>query len=203
MTAQTDVTTNQTDHLCKIANDMGISRVSFQRWLDKEAAKMLATLKSLLEVVCTVAVSAVERFAAADHFKVDTSDSAVVKIGDMGDNFRANFLSKVEKNVPAAELVVRRLTKNALDKDIREELGSDCEETTLAHLWEMLTRQSRGQKGNLLTNGYANICYIKDAKGKLWAVDVRWDAYYDGWRVLASSVGVPHRWLAGFQVFSR
>ncbi|MEK7525572.1 MAG: hypothetical protein AAB561_00960 [Patescibacteria group bacterium] len=203
MTAQTDVTTNQTDHLCKIANDMGISRVSFQRWLDKEAAKMLATLKSLLEVVCTVAVSAVEHFAAADHFKVDTGDTTIVRIGYLGDNFRANLLSKVEKNVPAAELVVHRLTKNSLDKDIREELGADCEETTLAHLWEMLTRQSRGQKGNLLTNGYANICYIKDAKGKLWAVNVYWDADFGGWHVCAGSVEYPLRWIAGYQVFSR
>ncbi len=160
----------------------------FKLWLKK--------VSGLLKRVNHVTVSAVKKFAAADHFKV--GNAGIVWIGE---NFETNFLGKVEKNVKDATVVVYRLEKSSPDKDIRHELGSDKEETALAHLFELLTRQSRGESGVLLTNGYANIFYVRDAKGNFWAVNAYWSS--DGWYVYANSVMSPNGWDGGYRVVSR
>jgi predicted metal-dependent peptidase len=98
------------------------------------------------------------------------------------------------------ELRVSQLKKNSLDKPILAELG-DKAETTLSAIWELLTKQPNGESGVLLTNGYANIFYVRDAKGVLWAVGARWSS--GGWYVCASSVEGPGGWNEGSQVFSR
>jgi len=145
------------------------------------------------------------RFVARDHFKVDTDDSAEVKIAYLWDDFTNNFLDKIEEEVPEAELAVRKLDKNLLDKDIRAEIGADKEETTLSQFWVLLKKQRSGkaEDGDLLVNGYANILYIKDAKGVLWAVLAGWRAGHGGWSVGASSVLGPSGWGAGIRVVSR
>ena len=53
----------------------------------------------------------------------------------------------------------------------------------------------------LLTNGYANLFYIRDTDGILWAVRVDWGG--DGWYVNARSVERRGRWFAGIQAFGR
>ncbi|MEA3323517.1 MAG: hypothetical protein U9Q12_04820, partial [Patescibacteria group bacterium] len=62
-------------------------------------------------------------------------------------------------------------------------------------------KQGSGEDGHLLTNGYANICYICDCDGVLRAVYCDW--YGDGWDVRARSVDVPYAWDDGNRVFSR
>ena len=64
-----------------------------------------------------------------------------------------------------------------------------------------MSLQSKGDEGVLLINGWANIFYIRDAKGVFCAVGVDWDG--DGWDVRARSVGCPRGWGAGGRVFSR
>ena len=152
----------------------------------------------LLKQVATVAVRAVKKFSAQNTFG---ATKPAIKLWYLGDNFKQYFLGKVEKNVPAVTLAAHQLTKASLDAPILAELG-DRVETSLAHFWELLIKQANGETGILLTNGYANIFYIKDANGTLWAVRARWYAGY-GWNVFARSVGYPLRWLAGSPVFSR
>ena len=162
----------------------------FKLWLKK--------VSGLLKLVSTVTVSAVKKFVAVDNFKVGNAG-----ITWMSDNFKTNFLGKIEKNVKGATLLAHRLEKSSLDKDIRDELGSDKEETTLAYLFELLSRQSDGKSGVLLTNSDANIFYVRDANGNFWAVNAIWNSMDRGWSLNAYSVTGPGGWLGGGRVFSR
>jgi hypothetical protein len=155
--------------------------------------KLLAFLKRFK-------VAGNEHFVATDHFT--HGNEAGVKFWDFGSNFKANFLGKVEPSVPAGFLKSYHLKQNSLDGPIREELG-DRPETFLSDFWELLAKQPNGEDGQLLTNGAANIFYIRDANGKLWAVGASWSGADGGWCVDADSVGSPSPWSAGRRVFSR
>ncbi len=152
----------------------------------------------LLELVKKVSTTATEKFAAAEHFKKGTTKG--VQIAWLGDDFKSAFGKKVEENVPAGSLLVHTLLRASLDPPIITALG-DNHETTLAELWQLLAAQPNGENGTLLTNGYANIFYIRDTEGTLWAVGALWSS--DGWDVYANSVEDPCRWGSGFQVLSR
>ena len=152
----------------------------------------------LLEPISTINVAGTSKFVARDHFKLGEPEG--VKIGYLGDNFKSHFLKKVEQNVPQAQLKSRKLKQSSLDPPIITALG-DNHETYLAQLWELLKAQPKGESGTLLTNGYANIFYIRDADNILWAVSVYWDD--DGWNVDAYSVDTPGRWDDGDRVFGR
>lgn len=150
---------------------------------------------NLLKFVSQVSVSATKRFIAKDHLKA-------ANVGWTGDNFKRLFLNKIETNVEGATLAAHILTKSSLDAPILAELGSRAE-TKLAYLFQLLVMQVNGQSGVLLTNGYANIFYVRDDEGNLWAVDALWRSGCGYWDVEAFSVGLPFRWDAGDQVFSR
>jgi len=68
-------------------------------------------------------------------------------------------------------------------------------------MFALMAEQGNGEDGILLTNGYANIFYIRDINGVFWAVYCCWDG--DDWCVNANSVGNPNGWSSGNQVFSR
>jgi hypothetical protein len=157
----------------------------------------------LLWWLIRVPVQATKKFVAKDHFLVDTSATAKVTIGYLGTDFMANFLGKIERNVPAIDLVAYRLGNDSGDQPVLDQLGEKTE-TTLAQLWQLLFQQPRGEAGMLLTNdGYADIFYIKDMNDKLWAVHAAWRAGFDDWSVHASSVRRSAAWRAGSRVFSR
>lgn len=158
----------------------------------------------LLQLVTTISVGAAKKFAVTDHFVIVTTEDAVVKIGYLGENFKKWFLPKVEKARKAAMLSCYQLLKNSLDGPIMSELGGeDKAETSLSEIYELLGRQSHGEEGVLLTNGYANIFYVRDASGVLRVVDVYWYSGHRYWCVNADEVTFPDRWDAGDQVFAR
>ncbi len=160
--------------------------------------------KKLLEALTTVSVAACEKFVAKEHFKVDTGRKAKVKIAFLWDNFSKHFLPKTEEGVLAGEIKVHKLLQSSLDAPIMTELGDPTSySTTLADMWAMLEKQPNGEEGALLVNGYANIFYIHDIEGNLWAVSADWFADRGGWRVGAYSVERPGRWVDGIQVLSR
>ncbi len=166
-----------------------------QRFLSGE---LVVKTSELLRQVVIVSVDGVKKFVAADHFKVGTVGS--VRIAWLGNNFKQVMLDKVEESVSAATLVVHTLIKASLDAPIMVELSNRAE-TTLTRLWELLCKQPNGESGVLLTNGYANIFYVRGTDGNFWAVLAYWHS--GGWLVYACSVGYPRRWDAGSQVFSR
>lgn len=122
----------------------------------------------LLVALSTVEVPAVAHFVARDKFTtLNTPDG--VKLYWVNDSFRQNFLRKVEYDVPACMLQKSRLRDDAIDNQILDELGLRVA-TSLAHLWELLKRQPKGEKGTLLVNSLVNICYLEDEGGHLWAM---------------------------------
>lgn len=154
----------------------------------------------LLQLITTVRVPGAKSFAAADHFKVGETEG--VRIGRLGDNFKKNFLGKVEEDVAEAELKIHKLLRPARDEEIRAALGAN-HESTLAHLWRLLKLQPKGEDGVLLTNGYVNVCYIPDIHGIIWAVDAYWDVDSRVWAVEIRSFEYPYGWGGGARVVSR
>ena len=69
----------------------------------------------------------------------------------------------------------------------------------MAALFSLIRLQGAGQPGFLQTNGYANIFYLRDAKGILCAVRVGWDG--DGWVVDAISVDDPLAWNGKHEIY--
>lgn len=157
----------------------------------------------LLKRVSTIELPAVKDFIAADHFVVDTSEKAKVKISYLGDNFRKYFLPKKETGeVAAEELTVNELLEDAYDPAIVTDLGGEEKvEISLGQFFAMFAKQPNGESGQLLTNGRANIGYIRGDDGVLWTVHGRWND--DGWVFEASPLDNPYRWYAGYQVLSR
>ena len=165
--------------------------------------KKVSLPESLLEFLGTIDIPASsESFIAKEKFVVNTSSNAKVRISYLGDNFKENFLGKMEDPIGETTLQYGKLLKRSVDEPIIAELGGEVKvETTLVEMFSLIEKQGNGQSGTLLTNGYANIFYIRDVKGVLWAVACGW--YDDGWRVVALFVGHPAEWDDGDQVFSR
>jgi hypothetical protein len=146
-------------------------------------------VSSLLEPVTTVDVEGIDEFVASGKFREgETIDG--VKIWSLGGNFKTSFVGKSEKDIAPATLRIQKLRKASLDTPIRNDIGADNEETALGQFWELLKKQGQGQAGVLLVNGWANIFYIRDQNGTLWAVLARWFSGL-GWCVGADSVSFP------------
>lgn len=156
----------------------------------------------LLELVGVVTVSVSEKFVVRDHFVVNTSDDAPVRIGWVSDYFQSKFLGKVEEPTGEVELKPQRLRKYSVDGPIIEELGNFAE-TIMAELWALLKLQPKGESGMLLTNGYWNVFYVRDVEGVLRAVNVSWNADDGNWDVIANSVEDLYGWRADSRIFSR
>lgn len=163
-----------------------------QRFLSGE---LVVKAVCLLARVASATVSGAKKFVAKDHLKS-------ANVGWISGNFDKLFLNKVEESVGDANLAVSSLTKDSLDAPILAELG-DRAETSLAYLFELISKQSKGEDGVLLTNGYANIAYVRGNDGNLWAVSAYWNSVDGYWSVGAYSVGYPYRWVAGRQFLSR
>lgn len=166
-------------------------------------AKAASKPRLLLEMVGTTTIAATtKKFVAREKFVVNTAEGAPVKISGVESNFEAWFLDKVEEHF--AEIVLRygKLRRWSRDIQIISELGGEEKaETTLAAVYALMELQKDGKKGALLTNGYANIFYVRDVNGILCAVGVRWRG--GGWHVGAYSVGDPDEWFDGSRVFAR
>ncbi len=183
--------------------DLDIHRIGLDDFIERIAGLLMEGANRLLDFVGTVVVPAVERFVAADHFVVDTSGKRPVRIAFLGDNFKRHFLGKIEVGVAVANLRIHRLKVLSRDIPIITELGGEARaETALAHLFHLLSLQPNGGSGTLLTNGYANIFYVRDERKNLWAVYAFWSAADGGWNVFVFSIEHPNEWSVGNQVLS-
>ena len=177
----------------QLFGDNGEERLAeFNLWLKR--------VTSVLRRVTTVHVCDIKRFIASAAFGKD--NPAGIKFF-LGENFKNNFLGKIEENVPATELAVDVLTKPLLDAPIRAELTHQREETFLAYFYELISKQPNGEAGPLLTSGYTNVFYIRDVKNIVWAVHAYWRSGDRGWNVNADSVTDPNEWHAGSQDVSQ
>lgn len=143
------------------------------------------------------------KFVANDKF---VSNSREVKFDRISDGFMERFLAgdgKIEEPVDEQTLSYGNLTKGSVNGAIIEELGGEAKvEIILSAIYDLLLKQPNGEKeGVLLTNGYANIFYVRDTSGVLCAVSVWWRDV--GWRVYTNSVRDPSGWGAEDRVFSQ
>jgi len=164
--------------------------------------KVLQPLKTIAEFPMTA------EFRAIDHLRITPQDeeaTAELVIGFITDNVKNNFLvdgGKVETSIFDSKIRPYTLKKNSVDSSIIADLGGEeAAETTVAEMVSLMRRQGRGQQGILLTNGNANIFYIRNTKGVLWAVRCRWNSSY--WVVRAFPVADRDAWRAGDQVLVR
>ncbi len=164
----------------------------------------------LIEMLGTVPTSATTLpFVAKDRFKLK-KDGGICSY--FGDNFKAWFMKGVGKTeAPFAGSTLRygTLRRNATDMPqnpggeaiIPTLGGEEKSETTLTEMFFLMEAQADGKEGILLTNGWANIFYVRDSAGVLRTVRVFWGGV--GWGVDAYSVGGPYVWNDGHRVFSR
>ncbi len=161
-----------------------------------------ATKPLLIPVGTTSLAATTTPFVARDRFVVNTGKKAPVKISYLGDNFKSWFLGKEEQPFAGSTLKYGKLSRYSVDGPILAELGGEtAAETTLTELFALMEAQKNGESGPLLTNGYANIFYVRDAAGGLRAVYANWND--DGWRVGAVSILYPNDWYDGHRFFSR
>ena len=152
----------------------------------------------LLKFLGIVTIPATERFIVSDRI------AAIRKSGRKiytGSNFEKWFFEITVEPIEETQLRHYKLLKAEVDGTIIAELGGKIKaETTFSGMLALMEKQANGENGILLTNGYANIFYIRDGNGVLRAVGCYWDG--GGWYVRADSVEGPDRWGEGYQVFS-
>lgn len=123
-----------------------------------------------------------EKFISKEKF---SEESEEVKFYGIWTYFTAWFLSgdgKIEESFNEHMLHFGSFIQPPFDSLIVKYLGGEARvETTLSDVWYLLKMQASGEHGFLLTNGDANIFYVRDIRGLLRVVGIRWGA--GGWSV--------------------
>lgn len=111
--------------------------------------------------------------------------------------FARRFAVKVETAVNRClrTCVLKTLSN---DNEIIGELGIP-DESKLADIWRLLSRQANGEGGALQTNAVSNIFFVRDGMGDLGVVDAVWGGA--GWEIGASPIGKQRSRPAGTRVF--
>ena len=155
----------------------------------------------ILEKVAEIKIPAIRRFNASKKFKIDPPYGRV-QIYSLQDSFKNIFLNKIEDPIASSSLkIYKNLVPFPDQETIIAEIG-DSNETTLGQLYYLMSLQPRGEEGRLLTNGTANIFYIRSISKDLECVVVNW--FGSGWNLGAYSITCTHcTWHAGRQIFCR
>lgn len=160
----------------------------------------LAPFKTL-SYIGTINIPFAGRFIVAEHFVVNTGNTAVAKVSVLGDNFKNWFLTEVEGGPVGITLSYHQLLRKSVDELIIKELGGEAKvEASLVVVWHLMCQQRNREPGVLITNGEFNVFYVLDVDNVLRAVVVSWHG--GGWDVSALSLMSPSGWDAGCRVFS-
>ena len=151
----------------------------------------------------TVVSVSTKPFVARDHFVLNISPNASIRIPSIGGNFRRWFLDRIEEPLATNVLRGSKLCKASKDGPAIAELGDEKEAlTTLTEIFACRQLQAGGKRKPLLTSGYAHIFYVRDVDNMFRAVCVLWRN--GGWSVNAWTIGdAPSKWSADSLVFSR
>lgn len=175
-----------------------------KRFLRKEDpwAEAQKAATALLKFVKTVKLPAVAASKPEDYLKVTPPrkrKSAKVVIGYVSDNVKALIKGRSEPEEAEATIRIHELCQASVDGPIMAGLGENAK-TGFNRMFQMMEKQGRGQKGDLLVDGRASIFYIE---GTDWAVRCFWHSGDESWFVGADPVTGPNAWGAGRQVISR
>lgn len=160
---------------------------------------------SLMRFVGTTTIPArTTRFVPGDHFVVNTTEDAHVKISYVDPDFVRLFGKKIEG--PTAETTLRyyKFSRSATFVSAIQELSNEVVvKTTPGELYAMMEAQPNGPKsvaGPLFVNGSAQLFEMEDLNGVSRLMDVRW--YGRGWSMYIRSVVSFNQWHDENQVFS-
>ncbi len=124
------------------------------------------------------------------------------------DNFENRVLNKAGDVIPEFSGILKslKLTENMCDSEIMSEIG----ESNIFSIYEALgiikvltERQPKGEDGDILNNGYANIIYVRIDENTILATGVRWRSAYRRWFLNAFSFDVGNPWYDGRCVLVR
>lgn len=153
----------------------------------KKSESVLKSVKAKIEVKLPKKYEPTEFFKNRDGLYVWNS-------------FKDNVLEKAKAaTVNSFSLSSFDLTKDTYDKEMEKELPKKhifTETEVCAVIAGLIEKQSKGEEGTLLNNGYANIFYTKSR-----VVCVGWDSDVGEWGVLGWNRDGPS-WREGLRVFS-
>lgn len=181
-------------------------RMKTNSGLAREVARLIISAKRLalkyLKLIADGIVVASETFTRESFFEKNGSAKLL-----FSDNFKSWVLPCIPNAIHAFEgkLLKTELTRAMYDQEILGELGNPAPLTVAefaAIARALISKQPNGESGMLLSNGNANIFYVKLGDGCVVAVYVHWHAVLRGWRFHAHDLGVGN-WRAGHCVFSR
>ena len=183
------------------ANPADFNRDAFRTFLGLKPLNPPAP-QLLIPVGTAIVAATTTSFVVRSRFVMNTKKNAPVKISFVSDYFKECFYGKTEEAFAGSTLNYGKLSRSSVDGPIIAELGGEAKaETTLTEVYALMEAQKNGESGPLLTNGYANIFYVRDAKGVLRTVFVYWSG--GGWFVSACDASNSNQWLGEDQVFSR
>jgi hypothetical protein len=155
----------------------------------------------LLTPLATTNIARIERFVAADAFRVGNRIGGRT-LSAVGLNFTQHFLGLVEEDVPAISLSGWHLNYTAGDKSLIQALGGDGK-TAVSFLAHIHQAMDLGDQGPSLTDGRSNFAYMHSRSDeRLWAV--HWSVNYaNEWTIGAVYVPHPHLdWWSESRIFS-
>jgi len=136
-----------------------------------------------------------------EYFLPDEKDCQEANIGHTSPNFNGLFGRNPEKNVPNIVIATHHLEKRSSDDLIIAELGPHAE-ISLAHLFALIKKQSKGKKGILLVDAHPNVAFIRDINGNFWIVDASWSITDEFWIIQVYSTKHSDGWETGCQILS-
>lgn len=161
--------------------------------------KIKKTIINWLGTTKTTATT--KKFIAKDKFKLKRNGGICSFFGVDLQSWFFTSKGKIENPLKEQELRFGELTTGVVHRLIIEELGGEAKaETTLTEMFDQMSKQSKGEEGNLLTNNWANIFYIRDINGVLRAVLVHWE---NDWCIMAYSIEQQDSLYDEVRVFSR
>lgn len=119
----------------------------------------------------------------------------------MSSNFKSSILSRVtDETSEACTGLFHTLKEYMYDKDVvsKYEISAVSPQRFAATILPMLEKQQKDEAGDLFTNGYANIFYVK-LEDRVVSVRAWWCG---GWRLHCYEFDVGGAWTAGSHVFS-
>lgn len=157
----------------------------------KEIFSKMPRKRRLLKFSGSIEIpAATSLFIVKEKFAVNTSKEAKVKNSYIGRTFQERFLGskQIIREIDYVSSAIHFYSplERSTDNRIIDELGGkEIVESNLYSMSFLMEKQGHGQGGILLSDGYANIFYIRDDEGVLWAIDLLWDGA--GWSIDADS----------------
>lgn len=156
----------------------------------------------LVPIGTTIVSASTTPFTAKDCFVVNTKRNEPIKIDSITSDFESWFQDKVEPPFEGSTLQYGDLSHTSLDGSIIAALGGEEKaETTLAEVFALMSVQANDEAGAILTNGNANIFYVRDAQGELRGVHLYWIRHHNAWHVSSFPLLISCGWDVGDRVF--